>query len=49
MTSAELAWVVAVVDDLQAGRITWSPEWLADIAARLEPTNERPIERRKRK
>jgi DNA-binding PadR family transcriptional regulator len=49
MTSAELGWVVAVIGDLRAGRITWSPEWLADIAAKFDPNNERPIERRKRK
>jgi DNA-binding PadR family transcriptional regulator len=30
---AELAWVRSVVDDLRVGRLTWSEEWLRQIAA----------------
>jgi DNA-binding PadR family transcriptional regulator len=37
VTSAELAWVTSVVEDLRAGRITWSAEWLTQIAAELNP------------
>ena len=32
VTRAELDWVRSVVDDLRAGRLTWSEEWLRGIA-----------------
>jgi len=35
LTSAELAWVNSVVDDLRAGRLTWSAKWLAEMAGRF--------------
>lgn len=35
--SAELAWVEAVIDDLRAGRLTWSEAWLREIAAKFAP------------
>jgi DNA-binding PadR family transcriptional regulator len=39
---AELEWVRGIVDDLRHGRLTWSWEWLRDIAAQigLPKTNE---------
>jgi DNA-binding PadR family transcriptional regulator len=33
MLRAELEWVRGVIDDLRAGRLTWSEEWLRDVAA----------------
>lgn len=38
VTSTELDWVTSVVEDLRAGRISWSAEWLAAMAARFSPT-----------
>jgi DNA-binding PadR family transcriptional regulator len=35
MLDAELAWVRAVVDDLRAGRLSWSDEWLRQAAIAL--------------
>lgn len=37
---AELAWVRSVADDLRAGRLTWSEEWLRQIAAAQANLNE---------
>lgn len=34
---AELAWIGGVVEDLREGRLTWSEQWLKDIAAALIP------------
>jgi len=34
---AELAWLRGVITDLKKGRLTWSEEWLAEIAARFAP------------
>jgi DNA-binding PadR family transcriptional regulator len=31
--AAELEWVRGVVDDLRAGRLTWTEQWLRDLAA----------------
>lgn len=36
---AELEWVRAVVDDLRAGRLTWSEEWLRSLVAPQAPGN----------
>jgi DNA-binding PadR family transcriptional regulator len=33
--ATELSWVKAVVEDLRAGRLTWSELWLRQIAAQL--------------
>jgi DNA-binding PadR family transcriptional regulator len=33
---AQLGWVRGVVDDLRAGRLTWSEEWLREIAAAFD-------------
>lgn len=38
VTSAELAWVGSLVEDLRAGHLTWSAQWLVEIAAKLSPT-----------
>ena len=32
MAATELEWVRAVIDDLRAGRLTWSEAWLREIA-----------------
>jgi DNA-binding PadR family transcriptional regulator len=38
---AELGWVRGVIDDLREGRLTWSEQWLREIAAAFIPdTNE---------
>lgn len=37
VTAAELDWVMRVVADLEAGRLTWSPEQLAEVAAHFPP------------
>jgi DNA-binding PadR family transcriptional regulator len=37
---AELTWVRSVVDDLREGRLTWSWEWLREIAAAFNPPDE---------
>ncbi len=34
--AAELAWVRAIVAELREGDITWSEEWLREVAMRLE-------------
>jgi hypothetical protein len=34
---AELTWVRGVIEDLRAGRLTWSIEWLREIAAVFLP------------
>jgi DNA-binding PadR family transcriptional regulator len=36
MRHAELTWVRSLVDDLDAGRLTWDAKWLRMIAERLE-------------
>jgi DNA-binding PadR family transcriptional regulator len=33
----ELAWVKAVIEDLRAGRLTWSEAWLRQVAAQFAP------------
>ena len=35
---AELEWLRGVIADLRAGRITWSEEWLRDVAQAFLPT-----------
>jgi len=30
---AEIAWIEGVVEDLRAGRLTWSEQWLLEVAA----------------
>src|SRR5579859_3988194 len=38
--AAELAWVRSVVEDLRSGRLTWSAEWLREIAGALAAPEE---------
>ena len=40
--AAELAWVRGVVEDLRAGRLTWSEQWLREIAAAFTPPERDP-------
>jgi DNA-binding PadR family transcriptional regulator len=35
--TAQLTWLRSVIDDLQAGRLTWSQEWLAELFTALHP------------
>ncbi len=37
MLNAELAWVRCLVDDLRAGRLTWSEEWLRRFTEAVAP------------
>jgi DNA-binding PadR family transcriptional regulator len=34
VAAAELEWVGALIGDMRADRISWTPEWLAQVAAR---------------
>ena len=38
--AAEVAWLRGVIADLAAGRLTWSEEWLAEIAAAFMPPDD---------
>jgi DNA-binding PadR family transcriptional regulator len=40
LLQAELAWLRGVVDDLQAGKLTWSEQWLREIGAAFNPPDE---------
>ena len=46
VTSAELTWVNSIVEDLRSGRVTWSAEWLTEMAAKFSPTSEEPSKKR---
>lgn len=35
--AAELAWVMALIEDLRAGRLDWNEAWLRKIAAQFAP------------
>jgi DNA-binding PadR family transcriptional regulator len=37
---AELSWLRGVITDLRRGRLTWSEEWLAEIAAAFAPPDD---------
>ena len=39
---SELAWTTALIEDLRAGRLTWSEEWLRHVAATAEHGTEPP-------
>ena len=41
MLEAELAWVRGVIDDMREGRLTWSEQWLRDIAAAFDSPEKR--------
>jgi DNA-binding PadR family transcriptional regulator len=36
----ELTWIRSVIEDLRAGRLTWSEKWLREIAAAFNPPHE---------
>jgi len=38
--AAELTWLRGVIDDLENGRLTWSEEWLQEIAAAFQPPDD---------
>jgi DNA-binding PadR family transcriptional regulator len=38
--NAELSWLRGVIADLKKGRLTWSDEWLQEIAAAFHPPEE---------
>jgi DNA-binding PadR family transcriptional regulator len=40
MLKAELAWIRAVIEDLRSGRLTWSEQWLREIAAAFIDEND---------
>lgn len=42
VAEAELRWVVSVVEDLRAGRLTWSEEQLRAVAHADDPTRDEP-------
>jgi DNA-binding PadR family transcriptional regulator len=37
LLEAELSWLRSVIDDLRAGRLTWSEEWLRQIFSAFHP------------
>ncbi len=39
LLGAELSWVRGVIDDLRAGRLTWSEKWLRELAERFLPAD----------
>jgi DNA-binding PadR family transcriptional regulator len=43
---AEVAWLRGVIDDLREGRLTWSEQWLRELAARFHPVDEHNEETR---
>lgn len=40
LLEAELSWLRAVIDDLREGRLTWSEEWLRELAAKFLPADD---------
>lgn len=40
MVQAELAWLRGAIEDLRAGRLTWSEEWLRELATAFLPNTE---------
>jgi DNA-binding PadR family transcriptional regulator len=45
LLEAELSWLHGVIDDLRQGRLTWSQEWLREVAEAFIPQdNEQPQE-----
>ena len=37
---AEVSWLRGVIEDLRAGRLTWSEQWLRELAAHFHPEEE---------
>ena len=44
MLEAELSWVRGVIDDLREGRLTWSEEWLRELADKFLPAEDQQHE-----
>jgi DNA-binding PadR family transcriptional regulator len=40
MLEAEISWVRGVIGDLRAGRLTWSEEWLRELATKFLPADD---------
>jgi DNA-binding PadR family transcriptional regulator len=40
LLEAELSWVRGVIEDLRDGRLTWSEEWLRELAATFLPADD---------
>ncbi len=40
MLEAEISWVRGVIGDLREGRLTWSAEWLRELATRFLPADD---------
>jgi DNA-binding PadR family transcriptional regulator len=40
MLQAELGWLHGVIDDMSAGRLTWSEEWLRELFEAFLPTHD---------
>jgi DNA-binding PadR family transcriptional regulator len=43
---AELSWLRSVIQDIEKARLTWSEEWLAEVAAALHPPEDTKEEQR---
>jgi DNA-binding PadR family transcriptional regulator len=44
LLEAELSWLRGVIDDLREGRLTWSEEWLRELADKFLPADDRQHE-----
>ncbi|HET6870856.1 MAG TPA: hypothetical protein VFH80_33410, partial [Solirubrobacteraceae bacterium] len=40
MLQAELDWLRGVIEDMEAGRLTWSEEWLRELFEAFLPTHD---------
>jgi DNA-binding PadR family transcriptional regulator len=40
LLQAELSWLRGVIDDLREGRLTWTEDWLREIAAAFQPPDD---------
>jgi DNA-binding PadR family transcriptional regulator len=44
MLEAEISWLRGVIEDLREGRLTWSEEWLRELAAKFLPADDQRTE-----
>jgi len=44
MLEAEISWLRGLIEDLREGRLTWSEEWLRELAAKFLPADNRQHE-----
>jgi DNA-binding PadR family transcriptional regulator len=44
MLEAELSWLRGVIEDLREGRLTWSEEWLRELADKFLPADDQQPE-----